>query len=147
MDKKAGTTSQEQPDDSKLDFITPLQGIKDTNTEHVDIEWTSGGLEAMNPKSMIKKIIVGEVTENEDPTMKEMFISMDNKNFKFFETDIEKTIYSFRTDSIQLLCSTGTFCDFSDIAQASLNNRIEHRIDLLKTKITDSNVHENCTIL
>jgi len=65
---------QVQPDDKEMDFITPLMGVSDTNKGHINIDWTSGGLGALNPKDMVKRVTVVEMTGSDAPEPKEEFL-------------------------------------------------------------------------
>jgi len=126
IDAKAGTAPQAQPDDKKLDFITPLLGVLDTNKGHINIDWTSGGLDALNPKDMVKKVTIAEMTGGDGvPAPKEMFLYMSPKETIVFETDKEAPTYSFKTSSIQQLCATEYFCGLNEVAPIHFNNKLE----------------------
>lgn len=57
-----------------MDFITPLLGVMDINRAHINIDWTSGGLEALNPKDMVRRVSIAEVTGSETPEVREEFL-------------------------------------------------------------------------
>jgi len=62
---------------------------------------------------------------------------------KIFESDMAVLSHSFKTNSIQQLCTTDSFCSLDELQPIHLNNTLEFRIEETKKKL-DSAVIQDC---
>jgi len=100
----------------------------------------------MNPKNMVKKVNVVEITTSDEIKTKEMFLYMDQKNVKIFDTDVEASAFTFKTNSIQQVCPTEAFCTLEELTPIHFNNELEHKIDESK-KTLDAGVVQDCFLV